>query len=56
MPSVTSQGSILNSHLFNIYIHEIFMLSKTTHFTSYTDNSMPFVLGDDTTDALKSFE
>ena len=33
-----------------------FMILKTTYFTGYADDSMPFVVGDDTTDALKAFE
>ena len=56
MLSVAPQGSILDILLFNIYIHEIFMLLKTTFFTGYVDNSMPFAVGDDTTDTLKALE
>ena len=32
------------------------MILKTTYFTGYADGSMPFVDGDDRTDALKALE
>ena len=34
----------------------IFLIFKTTYFTGYADGSMPFVVGDDTTDAVKALE
>ena len=42
--------------LFKIYIHDIFLMLKTTYFTDYADGSMPFVVGDDTTNSLKALE
>ena len=36
--------------------HDIFMILKTTYFTGYEDDSMSFVVGDDTTAALKALE
>ena len=50
------QGSILDPLLFKIYVHDIFLILKTTYFTGYADGSMPFVVRDDTTDALKALE
>ena len=47
-----SRGSLL----FKIYIHDIFLMLKTTYFTDYADGSMPFVVGDDTTNSLKALE
>ena len=54
--SVTPQGSILGQLLFKIYVHNMFLILKSTYFTGYTDGSMPFVVGQDTTDALKALE
>ena len=39
-----------------LYPHDIFQIFKTTNFTGYADGSMPFMAGDDTTDALKALE
>ena len=50
------QGSILGPRLFKIYVHNIFLILKTTCPTGYADCSMPFVIGDETTDALKALE
>ena len=50
------QGSILDPLLFKIYVHDIFLILKTTYFTGYADSSMPFVFGDHTTDALKALQ
>ena len=44
MLSVAPQGSILDPLLFNIYIHEILMLLKTTYFTGYADDRVLFVM------------
>ena len=41
---------------FNIFIHDIFIILKTTYFDGYADDSMPFVVADDTTDALKALK
>ena len=32
------------------------MLLKTTYFTDYANDNMQFVVGDDTTDALKALK
>ena len=56
MLSGAQKGSFLGPRLFNIYIHGIFMILKTTYFTGYANDSLPFVVGHDTTDALKIFE
>ena len=44
------------SLLLKIYVLDIFLILKTTYFTGYADGSMSFVVGDDTTDALKVLE
>ena len=53
---MATQSSILGPLLFKIYVHDIFLILKTTYFTGYADGSKPFVAGDDTTDALKALE
>ena len=47
------QGSILGPRLFNIYIHGIFIILKTTYFTRYADDSMTFLVGDEALNALE---
>ena len=42
--------------LSKFYIHDIFLMLKITYFTEYADGSMPFVVGDDTTNSLKTIE
>ena len=54
--SVAPQGSILGPLLLKIYVHYIFLILKTSYFTAYADGSMPFMVGDDTTDALKALK
>ena len=56
MLTVAPQDFILSPLLFKIYIRDIFLILKTTYFTGYADGSMPFVVRDDTTDALKALE
>ena len=48
MGNDTISGSVVGPLLFNIYIY--------TYFTDYAVDSMHFVVGDDTTDALKALE
>ena len=50
------QGSILGPLLSQIYVHDIFMILKTTYFTGYADGSMPFLIGDNTADTLRALE
>ena len=50
------QASILGPLLVKIYVHDIFLILKTTCFTGYADGSMTFVVGDDKTDALKDLQ
>ena len=50
------QGSIFGPLFFKLYVHDIFLLLKTTYFAGYKDGSVPFLVGDDTTDALKPLE
>ena len=37
------QSSIFGPFLFNIYMHDIFMILKTTYFTGNSDDSKPLV-------------
>ena len=53
---VAPQGSIFGPLFFKLYVHDIFLLLKTTYFAGYKDGSVPFLVGDDTTDALKPLE
>ena len=54
--SMAQQRSINGPLLFKIYVHGIFLILKTMYFTGQADGSIPFVVGDDTTDALKALE
>ena len=56
MLSVAPEGSILGPLFFKVYVQYIFLIFKTKYFTGYADGSMPFVVGDDTTDAVKALE
>ena len=48
------QGSILGPRFFKVYVHGSFLILKTTYFTGYTDGSMSFVVGDDTTIVIRN--
>ena len=50
------QGCTLGLLFFKIYVHDIFLILKTTYFTGYADGNMLFVVGEDTTDVLKALE
>ena len=44
------------SFIQDLYLCRLHDIKKTTYFTGYADGSMPFVDGDDRTDALKALE
>ena len=50
------QSSILGSLLFNIFMCEIFLILKTTSFTSYADDNTPFVIRENTINVVKALE
>ena len=50
------QGSILGPFLFNIFMCDMFLIFKTTYFTSYVDDNTLFVVRDNITDAIETLE
>ena len=46
-------GSILGPLLFNIFIWDMFLILKTTSFTSYADDNTPFAVTENTTNVRK---
>ena len=54
--SGVTQGSILGPFLFNIFMCDMFLISKGTYFTGYADDKTPFVVRDNITDVIKALE
>ena len=50
------QGSILGPLLFNKFMCHMFLILKTTSFTGYADDNTPFVVRENTTNAVKVLE
>ena len=43
-----SQGSVLGTLLFNIFLCDLFVVLENKYFTSYTDDTTPLVVGSST--------
>ena len=50
------QGSTLGPLFFNIFMCDIFLISKTTSFTGYADDNTPFVVRVNATNVIKALE
>ena len=56
IPSRVPQGSILGPLLFNVFMCEMFLILKSTYFTSYADENTPVVVRDNIADVVKALE
>ena len=54
--SGVNQGSILWPLLINIFMYDMFLIWRGTHFTGYADDNTPFVVRDNITDVIKALE
>ena len=50
------QGSILGSPLFNIYLYDLFLLVCNIDVASDTDDTIPYVTGDNLESVIKQLE
>ena len=50
------QRSILGPLLFNIFMCDMFLISKTTSFTGYADDNTPFVVRENTTNVINTLD
>ena len=54
--SEVSQGSTLDPSLFNIFMCDMVLILKTTYFSSYADDNIPFGVTDNIQDVIRSLE
>ena len=54
--SKVSQGSTLDPSLFNIFMCDMVLILKTTCFSSYADDNIPFGVTDNIQDVIRSLE
>ena len=50
------QGSTLGSLLFNIFLCDLFLVTKKTSFASYADDNMPYVTAENLDEVIELFE
>ena len=50
------QGSILGPRLFNIFMCDMFLILKATHFAGYAVDGISIVVRDNITDVIKVLE
>ena len=50
------QGSTLGSFLFNIFLCDLFLVTKKTSFASYADDNMPYVTAENLDEVIELFE
>ena len=48
-----SQGSILGSFLFNIFLCDLFFIMNNTDFASYADDNAPYTIGHGIEDVIQ---